>query len=337
LGSPVKNRQASKNPVSQAPAIEGLAGGPVTLTSWAILLALGGSILWAHWPTFREMGQKWSSDPQYSHAFLVPLFSLFLLWVRREQVSNVQCDPSWWGATLLAIGVGLRLAGAYTYFDWIEAISLLPLLAGAALLLGGRPVLRWAWLSIAFLLFMVPLPYRVETALSQPLQRLATVASTYVLQTLGRPAISEGNVIIVNQARLGVVEACNGLGMLLLFFAMAAGVAILSRRGLVDKLVIFASAVPIAVMANVIRITTAGLLHEALAHDWADLVFHEWLAGPYMMALALGMLGMELVGLSYLFVEVPSARATPRGAAGLTSPSSTVNNASSRSLKAQLR
>src|SRR5262249_34891826 len=153
-------------------------------------------------------------------------------------------------------------------------------------------------------LFMMPLPYRIETALSQPLQRLATMVSTYTLQTLGRPAFSEGNIIIVNQARLGVVEACNGLGMLLLFFAMSAGVAIVSHRGLLERFVIFASAIPIAVIANVIRITTAGLLHETVAQRWADLIFHDWLAGPFMMGLALGMLVVELFILSRLFVDV---------------------------------
>src|SRR5436305_12211191 len=123
----------------------------------------------------------------------------------------------------------MRLAGAYVYFDWLEAMSLLPVLAGGALLLGGLPALRWSWLPIAFLVFMIPLPHRVETALSFPLRRLAALTATYALQTLGRPALSEGNIIIVKQLRMDVAEACSGLGMLLLFFAMACAVAVLCR------------------------------------------------------------------------------------------------------------
>ena len=129
----------------------------------------------------------------------------------------------------------MRLAGSYLFFDWLEAVSLLPVLAGAVLLLAGKKALWGSLPAIGFLGFMIPLPFQVETAMSHPLQRVATVVSTYVLQTLGRPAFAEGNVITVNEARIGVVEACNGLGMLLLFFALATAVAIICHRNLYEK------------------------------------------------------------------------------------------------------
>jgi exosortase len=221
--------------------------------------------------------------------------------------------PSWWGLPLLAAGVLLRLAGSYVFFDWLEAVSLLPLLAGAALLLGGRPAFRWSWPAIAFLVFMIPLPFRVERGLSHPLQRVATQASTYVLQLIGQPAFSEGNVIVVGDARVGVAEACNGLGMLLLFFALATAVAVVARRSLVEKVIIVASAAPVAVIANVARCTVTSLLHEYVGGRWADVVFHD-LAGWLMMPLALGLLWLELLVLSRLLVdaEVPG-RPVPRG------------------------
>src|SRR5207245_3042137 len=171
--------------------------------------------------------------------------------------------------------------------DWFQAISLLPALAGASLLLCGWPGLRWSWPAIGFLFFMVSLPYRVETGLSRPLQQIATVAATYALQTLGQPALSEGNIIIVNQARVGVEEACNGLGMLLVFFALTTGVVILIQRSLLDKLVLLLTTAPIAVLVNVIRITVTGVLYETAGSQWADLVFHD-LAGWLMMPMALG-------------------------------------------------
>ena len=72
--------------------------------------------------------------------------------------------------------------------------------------------LRWAWPSIAFLSFMVPLPYRAEAVLGAPLQRLATLSSTYVLQLFGLPAFSSGNTIVIDDYTIGIVDACNGLG-----------------------------------------------------------------------------------------------------------------------------
>ena len=113
--------------------------------------------------------------------------------------------------------------GAYYYFTWFDAISLLPSVAGLCLLVGGWDTLRWAWPSIAFLIFMVPLPYRVEAALGSPLQRLATLSSTYVLQLFGLPAFSSGNTIVINDYTIGIVDACNGLGASYTVLACAVG------------------------------------------------------------------------------------------------------------------
>src|SRR5262249_5165438 len=131
-------------------------------------------------------------------------------------------------------------------------------------LLGGWRYLGWAWPSIAFLAFMVPLPWRIETAMGPPLQGLATMASTYLLQTLGFMAFAEGNVIQLDEAKIGVVEACNGLSMLMTFVALSTAVAMVVRRPLVDRLVLVASSVPVALLANIFRITLTGVLHETV-------------------------------------------------------------------------
>jgi exosortase len=177
------------------------------------------------------------------------------------------------------------------------------MLAGVAVLAGGWPALRWSWPALVFLVFMVPLPYRVEHALGAPLQRVATVASNYTLQTIGLPAVAEGNVILIGDARIGVVDACNGLGMLFMFLAFTVGTALVLERGLVEKLFIVISAVPIAVAANVMRITLTGLLQVTAGGRVADAVYHD-LAGWLMMPLALAALWVETALISRLFVEV---------------------------------
>jgi exosortase len=271
----------------------------------AVAAGLAAVFLWSFWPTLTEVVHKWVQDPQYSHGYLVPAFSLYLLWWRRDQLRGARLEPSWWGAGLLAVGFAFRLAGAYFYFAWFEAVALLPMLAGTALLLGGYPALRWAAPAVGFLVFMIPLPFRVETGLAHPLQAVATRTATYTLQTLGFPALSEGNVILVDKARIGVVEACSGLGMLLLFFALATALVIRVQRPWPERLVILASAAPVAVAANVARITVTAFLHLTVGGRWADLVFHD-LAGWLMMPLALVMLWAELQILARLVVERPA-------------------------------
>ena len=127
-------------------------------------------------------------------------------------------------------GAACRLLEAKFFLPWFGPFSLIPTLTGLVLLLGGWPLFRWAWPGLALLLFMLPLPYTLEVWLAQPLQQMATVAATYALQTFGHPAFAEGNVIYINDQQIGVLEACNGLGMLVAFFALSAAMAVVIDR-----------------------------------------------------------------------------------------------------------
>jgi exosortase len=263
------------------------------------------AVLWAHRTTFEQLVERWSHNPDYSHGFLVPIFAGFLLWVRRQKLDLGCVRTSWWGVVLLIVGGLLRLTGAYFYVDFFDHISLLPTIAGLVLVVGGPTALRWSWPAIACLVFMMPMPYRLERAMAYPLQRIATQASTYAMQTLGLPALSEGNTILLDEVRIGVVEACSGLRMLVVFFALSSAVALLIDRPLWERCLVFLSAVPIALVSNVTRITLTGVIHATLGSDVANWVFHD-LAGWLMMPLALAMLWVELRLLSRLVI-VPAA------------------------------
>jgi exosortase len=276
-----------------------------------VRLAIGAAValLWVWWPSLAAAADRWGSESQYSHGFLVPVFSVFLLWARRKllpkKIPQLTLSSGAGGCALVATGLGLRFVGSYTYFDWLSAASLLPCLAGVCLLTAGWQGMRWAWPAIAFLIFMVPLPFRLEIALGGPLRRIATVASTYVLQTLGFAAYSEGNVIHMGEIQIGVVEACSGLSMLMIFFALSTAVVLLSKHSLLEKSIILLSAVPIALIANIVRIAVTGIMHRVAGHEWADYVFHD-LAGWLMMFLALGLLWAELRLLAWVVVPAAS-------------------------------
>ena len=278
---------------------------PVPLVVGGIILAFVGLGIWAYWPTFQAMGFKWFQDPQYSHGYLVPAFALVLLWLRRSLCPLEGPVCNWWCLPFFAVGLLLRLAGAFMNYDWVDAVSLLPCLAGVAVLLGGWPALRWTWPAIGFLVFMIPLPFFVETALSHPLQQIATYVTTYVMQTLGVAVLAEGNTILVPHGPpLEIAGACSGLSMMLSFFALSTAVVILIKRPWLDQAVILLSAVPIAVMANVARITITGMLQVWWSPEIGS-AFHNR-AGWVMMLLALGLLMGELWVLSRLLIERPA-------------------------------
>lgn len=266
--------------------------------------AIGTILVWAYWPTLLEAVTRWREDPQYSHGFLVPLFSAYLLWRNRKALAAGADQPRWWGVALFVAGGAVRLAGYGLYLPWLDLTSLLVCLAGWAATAGGWKTLRAAFPAILFLGFVLPLPYRVQNALAGSLQRTATIISTYLLQTLGVPAIAEGNTIVLSEMRMGIVEACNGLSMLVTFFALATGFAILVRRPWWERVILVISAAPIAVAANVVRITVTGTLYEASQSELAHVVFHD-VAGWLMMPLALVMLFAELEFLRRVIIAKP--------------------------------
>ena len=248
------------------------------------------------------MVERWNKDPRYAHGYLVPIFALALLWMRPSGMQDLKISGSSWGLLLVGMAAVVQLVGGYFLAVPVEGFALLPYLAGFSLLIGGWPVLKWSWPSIAFLVFMIPLPWRVENALGPPLQTIATTASTYLLQTLGFMAFAEGNVIQLNQAKIGVVEACSGLSMLITFIALSTAVALVVKRPLLDRIVLVASSIPVALLANIIRITVTGILHDTVGGHAADAFYHD-LAGWLMIPLALVLYWFEIWILSRMLIE----------------------------------
>lgn len=234
-------------------------------------------------------------------AVILGLVAVYLFFSVLRPLATVKFHGSLWGFPVLLAGAALRWAGGRYFLEWFDFLSILPLLLGVCLLLGGWQAFRWAGPAIAFLFFMIPLPHSLESALREPLRQVGTVASTYLMQTIGLPAFSEGNVIVVNEVRIGVVEACSGLRMLMIFFALSTGVALLIERSLWERVLVLLSAVPIALISNIARITSTGILYAVGWDKLADAVFHD-LAGWLMMPFALLLLWLELWALSRMFI-----------------------------------
>jgi len=264
-----------------------------------IALAIG----WAYAPTLEYLVGKWIDDPQYSHGFLVPLFSLYLLRLNWSRIEPALAGPGWplLGGLLLALTLPLRGLAGGLLFHQLDCLSLLLTLAAIALAIGGRKLFKLTGPAIVFLIFMVPLPYELERGVGGPLRIAATIASTFMLQTLGLPAISEGNVILIDEVKLGVVEACSGLKMLVTFAAFSVGAALLARRSGFEKLMVLLGIVPIALLSNVFRIVATGVALTFISHKPTTDFLHD-VFGWLMMPLGLALLGLELWILQRLVV-----------------------------------
>ena len=284
---------ASKPPeadVPQAVSPSSTRIAPAWIAAALVLLAV---LAWSYWSTFVELVHIWDSSPDYSHGYLVAPLAAWFLWRRRGTLPWSEIAPSWAGLTLIALAAAARVAAARFYFPELDGCSLPLWLAGACWLFGGAALARWAAPALAFLLFLVPLPATMETLLSQPLQALATTMSTWTLQSFGQPAIAEGTTILLNDNVLEVERACSGLRMFYGILALAVAYIIVSRARLAVSLVLLAAVAPVAIAANVMRITLTGLLYEYASGEAARRFTHD-LAGLLMIVLAVALFGLVL-------------------------------------------
>lgn len=274
-----------------------------------MLGCFAGLLAWAYAPTLGFLVEKWTGDPQYSHGFLVPLFSAYLLHQNRPkfQAATLVATP-WIGGFIVVVSLALRILAGGLLFHQLDALSFLVALAGLALAFGGAKLLKLAGPAILFLAFAIPLPYEMERNVGGPLKTAATVSSTYLLQTCGLPAIAEGNLILIDEVKLGVVDACSGLKMLMTFAAFSVGAVLLNSRTWFERGMVLLGIVPIALLTNMLRIVATGITQTVVS----DKATNDWLHDVYgwcMMPLGLGLLALELWILKRLVVE-PVRRGT---------------------------
>lgn len=281
------------------------------LPVWPIV-GLGGLLAWAYYPMLAVFADKWLNDPQYSHGLLVPIFSGYLLRQAWKSAPVTLSPMPILGCGLLVLVLGLRLVAGSLLFHQLDALSLLVALGAISLAAGGWPLLKRTGPAIAFLIFMIPLPYEMERNVGQPLKVAATVSSTFMLQTLGQPAIRDGNLILIDEVRLGVVDACSGLKMMMTFAAFSTGAILLMRRSRFEKLMVLMGIIPIAVTANVLRITATGLSHVCFTNK-ATLEFLHDFHGWMMMPVGLALLGLEVWLLKSLVLSDSVHRLSPAG------------------------
>ena len=191
--------------------------------------------------------------------------------------------------------------------EFADSLGLLACIVGGILLIWGQRLTMGIWPAILFLVFMFPLPFRVERMLSAPLQLYGAEQSAWYIQLFGIPAVAQGSMILMGDHRVGVAEACSGMRMLTVFIAISAATMVVTKRSVWEKLVILMSAIPIALICNIARIVATALGHHYFGQETADLIFHD-LSGWLMMPSAMVLLYLLLKLLDWLFVPAPEAK-----------------------------
>ena len=280
---------------------------------WSAVLCLATGFLFLD--LLQSFMSRWSTEPQYSHGFAIPLMAAGLGWYRRDQIRPGQARSHAWGLLWISFGIVLHVLGVYLFIEFADCLGLLSCIVGGTLLIWGRRLALGVWPALFFLVFMFPLPFRVERLLSAPLQLYGAEQAAWYIQMFGIPAVAKGSMILMGDHKLGVAEACSGMRMLTVFVAISVATMIVCKRSSWEKTIILLSAVPIALICNVGRIVATALAHSLFGQKMADLVFHD-LSGWLMMPIAMLLLYLLLKLLDWLFIPAPEGDSRLRTVAG---------------------
>ncbi len=243
---------------------------------WPGVALLIAAVLVLYYRVFAKLVFDWYDLPDYSHGFLVPLFSLFLLWDRRRELLAAPVRQAWRGLSLVGLGLGVLVLGIYGADLFLSRISFLLLLTGLVWTLWGAEVLRVVRFPLLVLLLAIPFPAIVFNQITFPLQLLASSLASDVLPLLGVPTLHEGNVIELPVMKLEVAEACSGIRSLMSLFTLAVFYGYFMERTTARRVALALASVPIAVLANAARIVGTGLCVQYWDPDKALGFFHEF-------------------------------------------------------------
>ena len=219
---------------------------------------------------------QWWSDPDYGHGFFVPLFSFYVLWHARKRWTNCEIGPSNFGFVVMAGAVGLLLLGSIGAELFISRFSMLVLLAGMILFLAGWKTLRAVSFPLSYLIWMIPIPVIIYNQITFPLQLLASRLATAWLELVQIPVLREGNILVMSNYSLEVIEACSGIRSLMTLIALAVAYGYLVEPRVSVRYILALLMIPIAIVTNAIRIMGAGMLAHRYGPATAEGFLHEF-------------------------------------------------------------
>ena len=224
-----------------------------------VILFLLAACLYA--PFALGLASQWWHDPNYTHGFFVPVFSLFLLWERRAKLAALRRQPAWSGLVILLLALLALVLSTIDSGFFLYRISCLLFITGLVVFMAGWKHLAAISFPLAFLILMIP----SSTLLGQitlPLQIVASKTASFLLMLVGIPAVREGNIILLPTAQLEVAEACSGIRSLFSLITLTVIYGYLAEAKISVRVLLVLIAVPISVLANALRIAITGVVVE---------------------------------------------------------------------------
>ncbi len=285
----------------------------LSVHSYVKMMIIGGLFVYLFHNEIESIVKKWA-DPSWSHGFLIPLFSLYFINQHKSEILNLQSKPNYLGLFFMICGITFYPLNIVQFqYGYFRPLDMIATLGTVVLFLGGWRLIKYTWLPITFLVFAVPLPTRYYVSLTMPLQKLAAEVTTVLLNLVSRLEATVSGVVIdvIYKGQrldppLNVAEACSGMRLLMAFLALGVAMAYLHYRPIWQRFILLASTIPIAILCNIVRVTTTGFIYILIHPKYAQGIYHD-LLGMAMLPLAFGLYGLLAWFISSLFIEETEA------------------------------
>jgi exosortase len=234
---------------------------PFTLATFIKIAVVGLLFVAVVWPLLPGLVRKWLHDTDWTHCFVIPLFSLYLLYARRDDLMAAPRKTCVWGLPLMLLSLAvIVISVGFIRTRWFAELAMVALLFSLVLYLGGTKLIRVTWVPIVFLVFAMPVPDRIYTAVAYPLQNLAAATASAFLQAVGvKMEVQAAHMTVYGLSGepygLTVAEACSGVRSLMAYLALGVAWAYLESRPVWQRVVLVLCAIPIAILTNVLRVT----------------------------------------------------------------------------------
>ncbi len=297
-----------------------VAAGAVRPGAWlwaGLTLVLAG---WTFFPILIHGGpgnpialaQHWLYDDNYSYGFLIPPLAAYFAWERREHLRGLPAEGSAWGLFVLGLAFIVFAAGTLGGVLVLPRASVIVLLLGAILWIGGWRWTRELLFPVLFLFLMLPIPNVLLNKIAFPLQLFAAGVAEETLFLLEIPVRRMGNIIYLPHTQLEVAQACSGLRSLLALVTTGVVFAYFFGRTWPQRVLIVAASIPIAILVNAGRVAATGLLAHRYGMEVATGFFHT-LEGFGMFALAFALMAAFGFTIVRLLPERDAAGASGAG------------------------
>lgn len=271
------------------------------------------------------MVKTWAHKEEYSHGFLIPVITLFLIWQKKDRLEKMTFEGSWTGFAVVFLGLVIFVLGELSTLYIIIQYAFVIVLLGLVLAVTGWRVIREIWVPLAFLVFMIPLPPFLYQELSAQLQLISSQIGVAFIRLFNISVYLEGNVIDLGSYKLQVVEACSGLRYLFPLASLAFISAYFFKAAFWKRCVVFLSSIPITIFMNSFRIGAIGVLVEHWGNAAAEGFLHDFEGWVIFMSCT-----AILVGEMWLLAKIGEGQRPLREIFGLDFPEPTPKDATVR-------